>query len=75
MQIITNLVQILALKMNKLTTYKYKTFAYAINCCYYGNHVHKWKLVCDLLSRVYFGDRVTEIHYFSPLNDILAHNS
>ena len=29
----------------------------------------------DLLSRIYFGDLVTEIHYFSPLNDILAHNS
>ena len=28
-----------------------------------------------LMSRVYFGDWVTEIHYFSPLNDILAHNS
>ena len=29
----------------------------------------------DLLGRIYFGDLVTEIHYFSPLNDILAHNS
>ena len=28
-----------------------------------------------LMSRVYFGDWVTEIHYFSLLNEILAHNS
>ena len=41
----------------------------------FGNCVHKWELVCDLLSRVYFGDLVTEIHYFSLLNGILAHNS
>ena len=34
-----------------------------------------FELVCDLLSCEYFGDLVTEIHYFSPLNDILAHNS
>ena len=40
-----------------------------------GNRVHKWKLVCDLLSWVYFGDWVTEIHCFGLLNDILAHNS
>ena len=35
----------------------------------------KCQLVCNILSRVYFRDLVTEIHYFSPLNDILAHNS
>ena len=27
------------------------------------------------LSRLYFGDLVTKIHYFSPLNGILEHNS
>ena len=28
-----------------------------------------------LMSRAYFGDWVIEIHCYSPLNDILAHNS
>ena len=33
----------------------------------FGNGVHKRELVCNLLSRVYFGDCVTKICHFSPL--------
>ena len=35
----------------------------------------KWELVCNPLSRVYFGNWVTEIHHFSLLKAIIVHNS
>ena len=33
----------------------------------FDNGVHQWKLVCNPLSRVYFGDLVTEKWHFSLL--------
>ena len=41
----------------------------------FDNGVHKWELVCNPLSRVYFGKCITEIHHFTLLKTIIGHNS